>query len=427
MKKFIALALVAVTLSMLLISCNKGQNSSETGTDSQQASSETETEAESTVSLITEEGESEYLIIYPDSYNLLSDATALKSKIYSAYSVNIWPKKDTQVDVGTYEILIGNTNRAESATLLSSLADDEYGIKMINGKIVINSSSEDGIKAAIKEFSSMYVNESNKNLTVPANLDIKNKVPSEYESLEAGWNFKSFAASNSVNLPYQIYVPASFEEGKEYPVILFMHGMGSVGTSGEHITQTVAQFVKNVAASEKYKNECIIIAPQLPKGQKWVNVQVSNGQYPGTYDFDNMPISSYLKAAKDLFDYAFENLPVDTDRVYGYGNSMGAYATVYLAMTYPDLYAAIVPVAGGMDPTKAELIKDIPAWFFHGTADKTVPNTGTKAMYANLQSLGATNIKLTEFPGIGHAAQGCFVAAANTNGLLDWMFAQKKS
>lgn len=425
MKKLIALVLVAVTLSMPLVSCNNGQNPSETGTDSQQTSSDTE--AESTVSLITEEGDSEYLIIYPDSYSLYTVATDLKSSIYSAYSVNIWPKKDTQADAGTYEILLGNTNRAESATLLSSLADDEYGIKMINGKIVINSASEDGIKAAIKEFCSMYVNSSNSNFTVPTTLDIKNKIPSEYEALEAGWNFKSFAASNSVNLPYQIYVPASYEEGKEYPVILFMHGMSSVGTSGDHITKTVAQFVKNVAASEKYKNECIIIAPQLPKGQKWVNVQVSNGQYPGTYDFDNMPISTYLKAAKELFDDVFANLPVDTDRVYGYGNSMGAYATVYLAMTYPDLYAAIVPVAGGMDPTKAELIKDVSAWFFHGTADTTVPNTGTTAMYANLKSLGATNVKLTEFQGIGHASKGCFVAAANTNGLLDWMFAQKKS
>jgi len=239
---------------------------------------------------------------------------------------------------------------------------------------------------------------------------------------KAGWNFRTFKSSKSTSLPYQIYIPNNMDTSKKYPVVLFMHGLGSVGTNGEHITQTVAQFVKNIPNS-KYKDEVIIIAPQHPKGQKWVNVDYTKG----TYNFASTPMSTYLAAAKELFDREFANLPIDTDRVYGYGNSMGAFATIYLAMTYPDLYAAIVPVAGGCDPSKAALIKDIPIWLFHGDADKTVPITASQGLYDNLISLGSKNAKLTVYKNVGHSATACFAAAANTDGLLDWLFAQKKS
>ena len=238
---------------------------------------------------------------------------------------------------------------------------------------------------------------------------------------KAGWNFQTFKSSKNTSLPYQIYIPENMDTSKEYPVILFMHGLGSVGTDGSHISSTVAQFVKNVPNS-KYKNDVIIIAPQHPKGQKWVNVDYTKG----TYNFSNTPMSTYLSAAKELFDREFKNLPIDRDRVYGYGNSMGAFATIYLAMTYPDLYAAIVPVAGGCDPTKAELIKDLPIWLFHGDADTTVPITPSQSLYDNLIALGSKNAKLTVFKNVGHNANTCFAAAANTDGLLDWLFSQKK-
>ncbi len=419
MKKIITLLACLLTPLVLLVSC--GSNA---GVISQPQVTGTDTQAPQTSGglVLIQDGKAVYSIIYDDALDLYSDCQDLREAVFNTYSVNMFPKKASATEIGEYEILIGQTNRPESAQLRSEIGEDEYAIKVIGKKIVINALTERGIRAGVKDLINMYVSASNKGFVIPEDLNIVKKAPEEKVETKPGWTFEVFEASNKIALPYQIYLPENLDPSKEYPVILFMHGLGSVGTSGEHISQTVAQFVKNVTASEKYKNEVIIIAPQHPKGQKWVNVDYK----PGTYDFEKTPISKWLKAAKELLDTQMKTLPIDADRVYGYGNSMGAFATIYMAMTYPDLYAAIVPVAGGCDPAKASLIKDVPIWLFHGDADTTVNIVGSQTLYDNLIGMGAKDAKLTVYKGVGHAAQGCFVAAANTEGLLEWMFSHSK-
>ena len=417
MKKTLLLILCILTASLLLVSCGEAKDTTADST----ADTTADNTADETVISVIKDGKSDYTLVYDNALDIYSSCQDLKAAIYNTYSVNLFPQKASETEIGEYEILVGQTNRDESSQLQSSIGEDEYAIRVIGKKIVINSLTERGIKEGIKEFMNTYVTSSNENLSVPSDLNIVKKAPAEQIDYTPGWTFKSFKATNSTTLPYQIYMPENLDSTKKYPVILFMHGLGSVGTTGEHITQTVAQFVKNVVKSS-YKDDVIIIAPQHPKGQKWVEVDYK----PGTYNFEKTPISKWLAAAKELLDTQAKELPIDMNRVYGYGNSMGAFATIYMAMTYPDLYAAIVPVAGGCDPTKAALIKDVPIWLFHGNADTTVNIVGSQTLYDNLQSLGAKEAKITVYKGVGHATQGCFVAAANTTGLIDWMFSHSK-
>ncbi len=421
MKKLLSVIFCAIAAITMLTSCTPDANNVSDADTSANTDHVTQAESEGGLVLIRDQ-KTEYSMIYDDALSIYSVCQDLKAEIYNTYSVNMFPKKSSKTDISEYEILIGQTNRPESSQVQSEIGEDEYAIKAVGKKIVITSLTERGIEAGVKEFMSMYVSTSNDGFVIPKDLNTVKKAPAESAGLAAGWTFDTYEASNKITLPYQIYLPENLDTSKKYPVILFMHGLGSVGTSGEHITQTVAQFVKNVASSEKYKNEAIIIAPQHPKGQKWVEVDYK----PGVYDFDKTPISKWLAAAKELLDKQIDTLPIDVNRIYGYGNSMGAFATIYMAMTYPDLYAAIVPVAGGCDPEKAALIKDVPIWLFHGDADTTVNIVGSQTLYDNLKTLGAENAKMTVFEGIGHASKGCFVAAANTEGMLDWMFSQSK-
>ena len=421
MKKILLPLLYMLTLLFFVASCGEAKDITAETTE---ATAEVTTEApvENDIDIRKPDNTTDYVIVYDDTLDIYSACWDLKVAIFNTYSINMFPKRATETAESEYEILIGQTDRAESSELQASIGEDEYAIRLIGKKIVINSLTERGIKEGIKEFTNMYVNSLNENFTVPKDLNIVKKVPAAIDNeLAAGWSFRSYEASNGIDLPYQIYIPDGMDASKKYPVVLFMHGLGSVGTTGEHIYQATAQIVANIPAS-KYKNDVIMIAPQHPKGQKWVEVDYRSG----IYDFDKTPISKWLAAAKELVDTCANELPIDTDRIYGYGNSMGAFATIYMAMTYPDLYAAIVPVAGGCDPTKAALIKDIPIWLFHGDADTTVNIAGSQTLYDNLKALDAKDAKLTVFKGVGHASKGCFIAAANTDGLLDWMFAQSK-
>ena len=416
MKKPLSLILSLLLASTTLVGC--ATQSSDTTAADTEAGAEP---AVSGVSIINAEGKSDYKLIYDDALDLYNSCRELKDAIYTTYSVNLFPEKSSKTAESEYEILVGQTNRAESAQVQAEISEAEYAIKLVGKKIVITSLTERGIIAGVETFISTFVTSANKNLNVPENTFIKKNSPPEPEGLAAGWTFLTYDAKNGIDLPYQIYMPDNLDKSKEYPVLLFMHGLGSVGTDGNHINGTVAEVLR-VIADSKYKNEVIIIAPQHPKGEKWVEVSYTSG----TYNFKNTPMSKWLAAAKELLDTKMAELPIDADRVYGYGNSMGAFATMYMAMAYPDLYAAIVPVAGGCDPTQAALIKDVPIWLFHGDADTTVNIAGSQTLYNNLISLGAENAKLTVYKGVGHATQGCFVAAAKTNGLLDWMFSQHK-
>ena len=53
---------------------------------------------------------------------------------------------------GQYEILVGNTNREESQTFLSSLRWDDYGFGIVGDKLVIAGKNEDGTLAALRAF-----------------------------------------------------------------------------------------------------------------------------------------------------------------------------------------------------------------------------------------------------------------------------------
>jgi predicted peptidase len=102
-----------------------------------------------------------------------------------------------------------------------------------------------------------------------------------------------------------------------------------------------------------------------------------------------------------LVDYMQEKFAVDPDRVYGAGYSMGGFGCWELAMTAPERFAALVPVAGGGDSSDAERLVNLPIWAFHGANDQVVPLESTKAMIEAVQRVGGQT-KLTIYNDRGH-------------------------
>lgn len=217
-----------------------------------------------------------------------------------------------------------------------------------------------------------------------------------------------------VNLPYRFYFPTDYDaEGdRTYPIVIFLHGAGERGTDNtSHVDINVTLFQTLIK-----RNDCIIIAPQCAAGSRWVEHDWGLGSY--TADEVASPM---LSAAMALLKETMETEAVDPSRVYAIGLSMGAFGVWDMLIREPYLFAAAIPSEGAGDPSKAELLVDIPIWTFHGEVDTAVPVTGTREMVAAIKNAGGEKINYTEYPGRGH---GCWYTVWEMPEAYRWLFSQ---
>ena len=118
----------------------------------------------------------------------------------------------------------------------------------------------------------------------------------------------------------------------------------------------------------------------------------------------------------------YSKLNVDQGRVYCTGLSMGGFGTWELAITYPQLFAAIVPICGGGSPYIAARIRHIPTWVFHGGRDNVVPLYESQRMVDALKRAGA-NVQLTVYPEAGHDS---WTETYNNPDLYTWLLSHRR-
>ena len=66
-----------------------------------------------------------------------------------------WVKKNTQPDSSLFEILVGETNRPETAEVMASLKVNEYAVRAVGNKIVLLGTSATGTSKAVDEFTKL--------------------------------------------------------------------------------------------------------------------------------------------------------------------------------------------------------------------------------------------------------------------------------
>ncbi|MBQ9429319.1 MAG: hypothetical protein IJU41_07240 [Clostridia bacterium] len=272
------------------------------------------------------------------------------------------------------------------------------------------------------EFTNIIIDES---ASAPAHVKT---TPSE------DFAYGSFTASDGTVLPYRYYLPDGYEtSGKDYPVLLYLHGNGSRGTN--NTSQLSAYSINTAIYNSDY--DCIMIAPQCPGSPyEWTLYStVGNvNHYPGSakhVEFleSGAPYGSkYFCAATELLGSFLTDYRVDTSRVYLAGSSNGTGAVWNLLSLYPEVFAGAIPVAGcRAEPdyvhSVAHRMKNVAIWAFHGEADNDSgsPVEGTRTMAAALREIGG-NITYTEVAGGNHS--NIWKIAADTPGVVDWLFAQ---
>ncbi len=119
-----------------------------------------------------------------------------------------------------------------------------------------------------------------------------------------------------------------------------------------------------------------------------------------------------------LVDHAIAKLNIDRRRIYVTGLSMGGYGTWRIAATYPDRFAAAVPVCGAGHPEKmANALSHVPIWAFHGAKDTTVPLAEDQKLVNAVNRAGG-DVRLTVYPNGTHDA---WTATYSNPKVFDWL------
>lgn len=175
---------------------------------------------------------------------------------------------------------------------------------------------------------------------------------------------------------FLLFLPAGFQaHGKtRYPLLIFLHGSGEAGDDLEKVkVHGPPEFVGS--------------RPDFP-------FIVASPQSSSDRDFD--PVALNL-----MLDELLARLPIDKDRVYLTGLSLGGMWSYGWASLNPERFAAIAPVCGSWKTADACKLKNVPVWAFHGAKDDAVPIEGDQAMIAAINACGG-NAKLSVYPDVGH-------------------------
>lgn len=206
---------------------------------------------------------------------------------------------------------------------------------------------------------------------------------------------------------------SDYDAVSKYPLVIFLHGSGERGNDNE---AQLKWGVNNFTSDRIMRaHRPIVIAPQCPNNERWANFSAEDISLEATP-------SKTMKLLMELINKSIATLPIDTNRIYITGLSMGGFGTFDAIARYPDLFAAAVPVCGGGDNSRAAKFAKIPIWIFHGALDEAVHPHFAQSMYKALIAAGA-HPGFTMYPEAGHFS---WIAAYSDPNMMDWLFRQRK-
>ncbi len=208
---------------------------------------------------------------------------------------------------------------------------------------------------------------------------------------------KKFSTEICENRTYEylLHKPKSKEKK---PLIIFLHGSGEKGADLEKVkVHGPFKYLKNNDL------EAFVLAPQCPQDVYWES-----------------------ESLYQLIQTVIKENNIDTSRIYLTGLSMGAWGAWNLAFAHPDMFAALVPIAGFVDrvPMLENCkIKNIPTRIFHGLLDDVVEVNYSIEIYKKLKKC-SVDIELTIFDDANHDS---WTRVYDDKAIYEWMLKQKQT
>jgi predicted esterase len=231
-----------------------------------------------------------------------------------------------------------------------------------------------------------------------------------------GMLVKAYRSWDDTLQPYALYVPAGYDAGRPWPLVVALHGAYS---DHRHNLRRVFGLENRAGETDAEASRNELPLPDVPA---LVLSPYGRGEFMG---YDGLGEEDVMHALADV-RRAYN---VDPDRITLTGLSMGGGGTWSIGLRHPELFAALAPVCAVADflrlilPEDAELYDrerleaaspralaenaaGLDVFIFHGADDKTVPVGDSRQMVERFRELGwlDKSVRYTEYPGVAHPA-----------------------
>jgi poly(3-hydroxybutyrate) depolymerase len=183
--------------------------------------------------------------------------------------------------------------------------------------------------------------------------------------------------SSSMRRKFGVRIPRSYNQTRQYPVIVGYHGNGRTGLYFEVDTRL---------DDEDFAEDTILVYPDGVDGS-WAGAS-----------YANTTMEQDLQFTHDMLATVRQEYCVDSARIYATGKSNGGGFVGSLACndTVGGQFAAFAAVAGAFYPDNEGLLNGCkpvrglaPMMEFHGVADETIAYAGGKAVGGTSPSISA--------------------------------------
>lgn len=144
------------------------------------------------------------------------------------------------------------------------------------------------------------------------------------------------------SLQYNLYVPKEIKEGEKYPLVLFMADASTPGPNPLIPLEQGYGGLVWAAPAFQAEHPSYVLVPQ------YSYITVDN-------EWQTMP---EVDETIELLRQLVKDNPIDENRLYTTGQSMGGMMSLYFNIKYPDLFAASMFVSCQWDVNKMDGFKD---------------------------------------------------------------------
>ena len=229
--------------------------------------------------------------------------------------------------------------------------------------------------------------------------------------------FEARTLKSDWTMPYRLFRPNA---SGRLPLVVYLHGSGGLGTDNVKQLGLGNIFGTRVWALVENQKEfpCYVVAPQTDRG--WVRYGEPS---PGDSVARVVPgLGDGARVVFELMDALGKEFPIDKQRIYLTGQSMGGAGAWHMIVQRPTFFAAAVICCGGTSLDNAAAAANTPLWNFHGADDDTVPVAVSRDRIAALRKAGGRPLS-TEYAGVGH---NVWQWAYTEPSLVRWVFSKRR-